>query len=108
MAEVIVAPAARADLLAQWDYFADEVGRADLADRFVSCAEVTFKQLAETPGLGRPRTFRHPKARNLHSWRIDEFPKHLNFYRQLSDERRVEIVRVIHGARELVVAFGSR
>ena len=57
MAELIVAPSARADLLAQWDFYADEVGDPDLADRFVARAEATFKKLARTPGLGRPRSF---------------------------------------------------
>ena len=99
MAELIVAPAARADLLAQWDYFSDEVGNRELADRFVKSAESTFKSLLQTPGLGRPRKFRSPKAKNMHSWRVDDFPKHLIFYRSLPDKRGVEIVRVIHGAR---------
>lgn len=30
-----------------------------------------------------------------------DFPKHLVFYRPLPDERGVEIVRVLHGARDL-------
>ena len=101
MPELIVAPAARADLLAQWDYYADEVGRPDLADRFVAQAEVTFKSLARTPGLGRPCRFRRPKAKNLHSWKVADFPRHLIFYRPLPEARGVEIVRVLHGARDL-------
>ncbi len=103
MPELIVAPAARADLLAQWDYYADEVGRPDLADRFVAQAEVTFKSLARTPGLGRPRRFRSPTVKNLHSRKVADFPKHLIFYRPLQEERGVEIVRVLHGARDLEV-----
>ena len=83
MPELIVAPAARADLLAQWDYFADEVGNPDLADRFFARAQLTFKSLARTPGLGRPRKFRSPKAQNLRSWKVEDFSKHLVFYRAL-------------------------
>ena len=49
MSELIVAPAARADLLAQWDFYADEAGRPDLGDRFFACAEVTFEKLGRTP-----------------------------------------------------------
>jgi hypothetical protein len=58
MSELVVAPAARADSLAQWNYCADEVGRPDLADRFTAQAETTFKKLVRTPGFGRPRSFR--------------------------------------------------
>ena len=87
MLELIVAPAARADLLAQWDFSADDVGNLDLADRFVACVESTFKKLALTPGLGRSRTFRYPKAGKLRSWKVTDFPKHLIFYRPLPEDR---------------------
>jgi len=107
MVEVIVAPAARADLLAQWDYYADDVGDAVLADRFVARAETSFKKLARTPGLGRPRSFRHPRMQNLHSWKVDDFPKHIIFYRPLPNERGVEIIRVMHGARNLEALFNG-
>ena len=33
MAELIVAPAARADLLSQWNFYADDVGNLELAVR---------------------------------------------------------------------------
>ena len=105
MSELIVAPSARADLLAQWDFYADDVGRPDLADRFTARAESTFKNLARTPGLGRPRPFRSPKAKNLRSWKVADFPKHLIFYRPLPDECGVEIVRVVHGTRDLDALF---
>lgn len=105
MLELIIAPSARADLLAQWSYFADEVGNPDLGDRFVACAELTFRHLVETPGLGRPRKFRSPQARNIQSWRVDDFPRHLIFYRARPDERIVEIIRVLHGARHLEALF---
>jgi len=107
MAELVVAPAARADLLAQWDYYADDVGDPDLADRFVARAETTFKKLARAPGLGRPRSFRHPRMQKLRFWKVDDFPKHLIFYRPLPDERGVQIIRVVHGARDLEAVFGG-
>ena len=107
MAEIVVAPSARADLLAQWDFYADEVGDPDLADRFVARAEATFKKLARTPGLGRPRSFRSAKAKNLRSWKVADFPKHLIFYRLRPDERVVEVIRVLHGARDLDALLGK-
>lgn len=105
MHELIVAPSARADLLAQWDFYADDVGDPNLADRFVARAESTFKKLVRTPGLGRPRPFRSPKMKNLHSWQVADFPRHLIFYRLLPENRGVEIIRILHGARDLDVLF---
>ena len=105
MPELIITPAARADLLAQWDYYADEVGQPDLADRFTAQAESTFKKLAHTPGLGRPRSFGHSRLQNLRSWKVDGFPNHLIFYRPLPHQPGVEILRVLHGARNLETLF---
>ena len=107
MAELIVAPSARADLRAPWDFYADEAGDPDLADRFVARAEATFKKLARTPGLGRPRFFHSAMAKNLRSWKVADFPKHLIFYRLLRHEQVVEVVRVLHGARDLDALFGK-
>ena len=105
MSELFVAPAARADVFAQWDYFAVDVGQPDLADRFIACVELTFTNLGRMPGLGRTRKFRNPKAKNLRSWKVDHFPNHLVFYRLLPDGRGVEIVRVLHGVRDLDALF---
>jgi toxin ParE1/3/4 len=107
MPEVLVSPAARADLIAQWDFFADDVGNPALADRFVACAEATFKKLARTPSLGRVRSFASPKAKNLRSWKVNGFPKHLIFYRALPGDPGVEIISVVHGARDLLALFGK-
>lgn len=107
MPELIVAPAARADLLAQWNYYADEVGRPDLADRFTAQAEITFKKLVRVPGLGRPRSFGNVQLPNLRSLKVEGFPKHMIFYRPLPDKLGVEIIRVLHGARNLEKLFSE-
>ena len=107
MPEVLVSPAARADLIAQWDFFADDVGNPALADRFVGSAQATFNKLARSPGLGRLRPFPNPKTEGLRSWKVADFPKHLVFYRKLPDNAGIEIVRVIHGARDLEAQFGK-
>jgi toxin ParE1/3/4 len=106
VAELVIAPAARADLLAQWNYFAEEVGRPDLADRFTARAEARFKKLLRTPGVGRPRSFGQARLSNLRSFKVEGFPNHLIFYRPLP-RRGVEIVRVLHGARNLEGVFSE-
>lgn len=105
MADLLIAPAARADLIAQWDFFAMEIGDPDLADRFVKSAQATFQDLAATPGLGRKRIFPNQRASKLRSWKIANFPNYLAFYRPLSENRGIEIVRILHGARDLDALF---
>jgi toxin ParE1/3/4 len=99
MADYLISPAARLDLLDIWDYFAVEVGNQDLADQCSARARLTFVKLARTPGLGRPwQTRRHDLA-GLRQWRVDGFPNLTIFYREHAGI--VEIARVIHGARDL-------
>ena len=107
MSEVIIAPSAQADLAAQWDYFADEVGSLDLADRFLGSTEQTFRTLSCTPRLGRHRSFPNPNVQRLRSWKVDGFPNHLIFYREIPEDGGVEVVRVVHGARDLDALFGE-
>jgi len=74
MFELIVSPGARADLIAQWDFFADDAGNLALADRYVACAEATFKKLARTPGLATPACTSHqwicssPPSASITTW----------------------------------------
>lgn len=64
-----------------------------------------FDLLARNPALGRMRQFRRHK--NIRSWVVTEFTSYLIFYRELPDGSGVEIVRVLHGARDLDALFGK-
>ena len=77
------------------------IGRDSIeaADRLLSAAETTFRRIAVNPEIGPVCRFRNRRLAGLRSWRIAEFPKYLVFYRVLP--AGVEIVRVIHGARNL-------
>ena len=90
---------ARKDLVAIYRHHAREAG-VRTADRFLASAEATFLRLAAMPGLG--------KQFDLEDIPIDElrflplgsrFKKYLVFYRPV--EGRVEIVRILHGARDI-------
>ena len=68
-----------------------------VAKAFLEAAYDTFELLASQPGIGRCRAdLGFPEVR---SWRIGGFRRYLIFYRQLPD--RVQIWRVLHGARDL-------
>ena len=105
MADYLIAPGARLDLQDVWLYFADEVGNVNLADRFSARAQLTFARLARSPGLGRRWKTHQSDSRNLQQWRVDRFPNLLVFYRQHAGS--VEIVRVLHGARNLEATLSA-
>lgn len=62
-----------------------------------------FDLLARNPTLGRRRHFRCHQ--NIRSWVVTEFTNYLIFYRELPDDSGVEILRVLHGARDLDALF---
>jgi len=67
------------------------------AREFLEATYNTFEFLATHPGVGRQRVdLGFPDVR---SWRIQGFRRYIIFYRQLPD--RIQIWRVLHGARDL-------
>jgi toxin ParE1/3/4 len=73
------------------------------ATRFLRAAEETFLDLAGMPGMGVPTSFGDSGAQHLRRWRIRGFENFLIFYRPI--EEGVEVVRVLHGAREIEQVF---
>lgn len=55
--------------------------------------------LAEAPMIGIARTCRNPALTGLRMLPVRGFSRHLIFYRPMPD--KIEIVRVLHGARDL-------
>lgn len=94
-------PQVSRDLIEQAEYIAQH--NLDAAVRFLQAAESTFRTLAEQPALGGLCEFEHPRAKDLLRWRVRGFENHLVFYRPI--QNGVEIVRVIHGARDIEAAF---
>lgn len=94
---LIKRPQARLDLLETYYYLACDSENA--AERYLESAERTFQQIATMPMLGATRQFGHRALQGLRSRSIDDFPNWLIFY--LVREDAVEIIRVLHGARDL-------
>ncbi|BAZ01888.1 hypothetical protein NIES37_58950 [Tolypothrix tenuis PCC 7101] len=74
-------------------------GNADVAVKFLNAAEVTFEQLAKTPGMGKLIQLVVSRLGEIRQWRIKDFNDYLIFYR--IQDTTVEILRVFHGARDL-------
>jgi toxin ParE1/3/4 len=77
----------------------------EAADRVEEAVFHGFNLLARNPALGRTRQFR--RHENIRSWVVTGFTSYLIFYRELNDGSGVEILRVLHGARNLEGAFSE-
>ena len=98
-----ILPAAEQDLSEIGDYF-DERSNT-LSQRFYARFWDTVQTLAEAPGLGGLCQFRHPENEGMRIWQVNGFPNHLIFYRSKGD--MLEIIRVIHGARDYATMFNE-
>jgi toxin ParE1/3/4 len=94
---LVRSPQALQDLASQAEYLAQQ--RDGLGERFLTATEKAFELLMRFPGIGGRLETTNPRMRNIRAWPISEFPNHLVLYREFPD--RVEIVRVVHAARDL-------
>jgi toxin ParE1/3/4 len=99
-----VLPAADRDLDDQAAYLATQAS-LDIALRFYDAANSTFAKISSMPGIGQRWPSANPRLAGLRVWRIEGFEKHLIFYRPAADG--IEIIRVLHGARDLESVLGS-
>ena len=101
MARVIVRAQAELDV----DEIAARIAEnnLDAALRFLRAVENAYELLAAWPRIGTRRIARNPSLCGLRSYPIRRFRNYLIFY--LPFEDGVEIVRVIHGARDLPVVL---
>lgn len=93
--KVKISRPARNDLDEIWLYIARD--SLDSADRFIDYLTDKFPLLASSPGMGRSRDDLKP---GLHSQPVKNY---LILYRPLKG--RIEIVRVVHAARDLKALF---
>lgn len=93
----------RAD--AEADRIADYLGarRPEVGERFLRSVRRDYAFLAEHPNAGAVRTSAIKAYRALRSWPVGGFHNYLIFY--LPKRNGVEIVRVLHGARDIARLF---
>lgn len=95
MPAVVLRPQALADLADIWAYIAE--GSADHADFFLLRADRLFEMLAKKPMMGRARP---ELAAGIRSFPLGRY---VVFYSE--GRRGIEVVRVLHGARDLPGMF---
>ncbi|MEO8202760.1 MAG: type II toxin-antitoxin system RelE/ParE family toxin [Betaproteobacteria bacterium] len=97
MTRVTRRPLAVADILEIWDYIADDSLAA--ADRWVERLDELLRTLAAQPLIGLSREELAPDARSF------PFGRYIVFYIPLSDG--IDVVRVLHGARDIDSVFSE-
>lgn len=97
MARVTRRPLATADILDIWDHIAED--SLEQADRWVDKLDEKFRLIATQPLLGRAR---HELAVEVRSF---PFGRYVIVYVPI--EGGIDVVRVLHGARDVDAAFGE-
>ncbi len=83
------------------------IGQDDInaASRFLDAIDETFALLARQPFIGAKHTTKNSRLEEIRVIRVKKFPNHLTFY--MARDNEIEIVRVLHGARDFDTAFNS-
>jgi toxin ParE1/3/4 len=97
MARVLRRPKAAEDIAAVWDFIADD--NPDAADHWVDQLDTQLRLLATQPLMGRARDELAPGFRSF------PFGRYLVFYLLIGDG--IDVVRVLHGARDVDTVFGE-
>ncbi len=67
--------------------------------RFFDAVRQTCAKLAQMSGMGRSYPVTNPRLEGLRKWSVKGFEKHWIFY--LSFDDYIEIVRILHAARDI-------
>ena len=97
MPEILKSPRAKFDLAEIWDYIAEN--SETRADAFIEMIDQKLQIIAERPTIGRSRDELVPALRS--------FPvgRYVIFYRPI--ENGIDVVRVLHSARDLDTVWGT-
>ncbi|VEP17193.1 Plasmid stabilization protein [Hyella patelloides LEGE 07179] len=87
-----LSPQAQEDLIEIWSYIAQFSEEA--ADRIIDTIYQKADLLAQSPYMGKERSELHPSLRSF------VIEKYVLFYRPI-EENGIEVVRVLHGARDI-------
>jgi plasmid stabilization system protein ParE len=77
-----------------------------VAERFLDALAATLIELLENPWIGRPRDMERSELTRVRSFLVRGFESHLVFYRPLDSDAGIEVLRVLHGARDLGSLLG--
>jgi toxin ParE1/3/4 len=97
MARVTRRPQAEADILDIWDHIAED--SVEQSDRWVDKLDEKFKLIATQPLMGRGRSELAADVRSF------PFGRYVIFYEPI--EEGIDVVRMLHSARDIDAIFGD-
>jgi toxin ParE1/3/4 len=97
MPRVLRRPLTAADIADIWDYIAED--SLDQADAWIDRLDETLQLLATQPKMGRARDELSPGLRSM------PVGRYVIFYEPLHDG--IDVVRVLHSARDVDAQFGK-
>jgi toxin ParE1/3/4 len=97
--KLLVRPAAREDILRQYEYYLIEKDAEHAAERFLDEVQAAIGSVLKHPEAGAPKRFENPLLRGLRSWPVKGFPAMRVYYLIAKDT--IRIVRVLHGNRDV-------
>ncbi len=100
---VVVLPRAEQDIDDVIGRYLEDAG-VDVAQRFTEALVGAFALLARNPAMGSLRQASALALPGMRCWPLRPWP-HLIFY--LERERRVDVVRVLHGARDIPASLAD-
>ena len=96
---IVQSPESLADVALQADYYAQKEDIA-LAERFIAEVKATVRLLANHPYIGKETRYANRRLSGIRLFLVRKpFDKHVIFYRAFQDT--LDIVRIIHGVRDL-------
>jgi len=98
-------PRAERDIAEQVDHYLFVERAPVIAARFLDAVERALELLVEHPEVGVPYATTVARLNGVRRWPVPGFVNHLVFYR--TEERCVEIVRILHGARDHEAALAE-
>jgi toxin ParE1/3/4 len=96
-------PQARRDIEDTVDHYLEEAG-PQVAGRFIAAVDEAFDLLSRNPGIGSLRFATELHLPGVRCWPLRPWPQ-LVFY--VERERSVEVIRVLHAARDIPAHFAG-
>lgn len=97
-------PRARLDLLEQFVYFGEQAG-VELAERYFAVIDTTCLQLVKHPRSGMLYDSGIARLDGLRRFPVRDFDQYIIFY--LPHEKGIEVIRVLHSARDIDSLFAG-
>ena len=81
------------------------VENPEAAEKFLAALRWSFGTLAQWPEIGLRHQSNRAAFLGMRFWPVRRFTNYLIFYRVTNPPRRLHIVRVLHGARDIPRVF---